>query len=135
MNWLLKEEPSNYNFEALTRDGRTSWTGVRNPVAQRNLRAMKKGDRVFFYHTGEVKAIVGIATVLDAPYPDPGDKAGTLWAVDIGPVRALAAPVTLKAVKADPRFAEFVLARVPRLSVMPVTDEQWSWLEAMSHPS
>jgi predicted RNA-binding protein with PUA-like domain len=132
MNWLVKEEPSNYNYEALARDGKTSWTGVRNPVAQRNLRSMKKGDRVFFYHTGDEKQIVGIAKVLGEPYPDPGDKTGRLWAVDIGPVKALARPVTLKAVKADPRFADFVLVRISRLSVMPVTDDQWSALEAMS---
>jgi predicted RNA-binding protein with PUA-like domain len=132
MNWLVKEEPSNYNFAALQRDGKTSWTGVRNPVAQRNLRSMKKGDRVFFYHTGDEKQIVGIAKVLGEPYPDPGDEAGTLWAVDIGPVKPLATPVTLKAVKADSRFADFALVRIPRLSVMPVTDEQWTWLEAMS---
>jgi predicted RNA-binding protein with PUA-like domain len=132
MNWLVKEEPSNYNFAALQRDGKTSWTGVRNPVAQRNLRSMKKGDRVFFYHTGDEKQIVGIAKVLGEPYPDPGDKTGTLWAVDVGPVKPLATPVTLKAVKADSRFADFALVRIPRLSVMPVTDEQWTWLEAMS---
>ena len=101
MNWLVKEEPSNYNFAALQRDGKTSWTGVRNPVAQRNLRSMKKGDRVFFYHTGDEKQIVGIAKVLGEPYPDPGDTSGVLWAVDIGPVKPLATPVTLKSVKAD----------------------------------
>ncbi len=132
MNWLVKEEPSNYNFAALQRDGKTSWTGVRNPVAQKNLRSMKKGDRVFFYHTGDEKQIVGIAQALGDPYPDPGDKGGTLWAVDIGPVRPLATPVTLKAVKADPWFADFLLVRLSRLSVMPVTDEQWTRLEAMS---
>jgi predicted RNA-binding protein with PUA-like domain len=132
MNWLVKEEPSNYNFASLQRDGKTSWTGVRNPVAQKNLRSMKKGDRVFFYHTGDEKQIVGIAKVLGEPYPDPGDKSGVLWAVDVGPVKPLATPVTLKAVKADPRFADFLLVRMSRLSVMPVTDEQWSQLESMS---
>jgi predicted RNA-binding protein with PUA-like domain len=132
MNWLVKEEPSNYNYDALARDGRTSWTGVRNPVAQRNLQAMKTGDRVFFYHTGDEKAIVGVAKVLGAPYPDPGDKTGKLWAVDLGPVKPVAKPVTLAAVKADPRFADFLLVRLPRLSVMPVTDDQWSMLEQMS---
>jgi predicted RNA-binding protein with PUA-like domain len=132
MNWLVKEEPSNYNYDALARDGRTSWTGVRNPVAQRNLQAMKTGDRVFFYHTGDQKAIVGVAKVLGAPYPDPGDKSGKLWAVDLGPVKPLAKPVTLAAVKADSRFADFLLVRLPRLSVMPVTEDQWSMLEQMS---
>lgn len=131
-NWLFKEEPTHYSYDDLARDGRTSWTGVRNPVAQKHLRAVKKGDRVFFYHTGTVKAIVGIAKAAAAAYPDPGDKTGTLYAVDVVPVRKLDAPVTLAAVKADKYFASFPLTRVPRLSVMPVDDETWDRLEAMS---
>jgi predicted RNA-binding protein with PUA-like domain len=131
MNWLVKEEPTHYDFDALVRDGKTSWTGVRNPLAQRHLRSMKKGDRVFYYHTGDEKAIVGVAKVLSEPYPDPGDKTGKLWAADIGPVKRLRGRVTLAAVKADERFADFLLVRMSRLSVMPVTDEQWTWLEAM----
>lgn len=130
MNWLVKEEPTHYPFEALVRDGRTSWTGVRNPVAQRHLRTMTEGDRVFYYHTGDVKAIVGIATVVSEPYPDPGDTTGKLWAVDIGPAEALPTPVTLASVKADARFAAHPLVRVPRLSVMPVDDNDWAALEA-----
>ena len=132
MNWLFKEEPSNYSYDDLARDGKTSWTGVRNPLAQKNLRSMKKGDRVFYYHTGDEKAIVGLAKTISEPYADPGDKTGKLWAVDIGPVKRLAKPVTLAAVKADKRFADFLLVRMSRLSVMPVTDEQWEWLEAMA---
>lgn len=131
-NWLFKEEPTNYSYDDLARDGRTSWTGVRNPVAQKHLRAVKKGDRVFFYHTGTVKAIVGIAKAAAAAYPDPGDKTGKLYAVDVVPVRKLDAPVTLAAVKADKYFASFALTRVPRLSVMPVDDETWDRLVAMS---
>jgi predicted RNA-binding protein with PUA-like domain len=131
MNWLVKEEPTHYNYDALARDGKTSWTGVRNPLAQKHLRSMKKGDRVFYYHTGDEKAIVGIAKVLSSPYEDPGDKEGKLWAVDIGPVRKLAKPVTLASVKADKRFADFPLVRIPRLSVMPVDDDQWSALEKL----
>jgi len=134
MNWLVKEEPTHYNFDALARDGKTSWTGVRNPLAQKHLRSMKKGDRVFYYHTGDEKAIVAEAKAISDPYPDPGDTDGKLWAVDIGPVKRLPRPVTLAAVKADPRFSDFLLVRMSRLSVMPVTDDQWSALEKMSRP-
>ncbi len=130
MQWLVKEEPSNYNFAQFVIDGRTVWSGVKNPVAQRHLRAMQPGDRVFFYHTGDEKQIVGTARVAGAPYRDP--KNPGFYAVDLECEAALAAPVTLKAVKADPRFADFALVRVPRLSVMPVTDEQWDTLNAMA---
>lgn len=130
MPWLVKEEPSNYNIAQFAKDGRTSWSGVKNPVAQRHLRAMSPGDRVFYYHTGDEKQIVGIARVAGAPYRDP--KAPGFYAVDLEFDAMLPAPVTLKAVKADPRFADFALTRVPRLSVMPVTDEQWAALEAMA---
>ena len=131
MNWLVKEEPTNYNFDALVRDGKTSWTGVRNPLAQKHLRSMKKGDRVFYYHTGDEKAIVGTARVLSEPYPDPSDKDGKLWAVDIGPGKKLRAPVTLARIKADGRFAALPLVRMPRLSVMPLGDDDWSALETL----
>lgn len=130
MPWLVKEEPSNYNFAQFTKDGRTAWSGVKNPVAQKHLRAMQPGDRVFYYHTGDEKQIVGTARVAGAPYRDP--KNPGFYAVDLECDDALPAPVTLKAVKADPRFADFALVRVPRLSVMPVTDEQWTALSAMS---
>jgi len=130
MPWLVKEEPSNYNIARFREDGRTSWSGVKNPVAQRHLRAMTPGDRVFYYHTGDEKQIVGIARVAGAPYRDP--KQPGFYAVDLEFEAMLPAPVTLKAVKADPRFADFALTRVPRLSVMPVTDEQWTALEAMA---
>jgi predicted RNA-binding protein with PUA-like domain len=132
MNWLFKEEPSNYSYDDLARDGRTAWTGVRNPLAQKHLRSVAKGDRIFFYHTGDQKAVVGIAKAAAAAYPDPADKAGKLYAVDVLPVRKLGHPVTLAAVKADTAFASFPLTRMPRLSVMPVTDEEWDRLEAMS---
>ena len=125
MQWLFKEEPSNYNYDALVKDGRTSWTGVRNPVAQRNLRSVKKGDKIFFYHTGNEKAVVGIAKAAGEAYPDPKDKDGKLYAVDVEPVRKLKRPVTLAEIKADKAFATFVLTRVPRLSVMPVNDQEW----------
>ena len=132
MNWLFKEEPANYSYDSLVRDGKTSWTGVRNPVAQKHLRAVAKGDRIFFYHTGSEKAVVGIAKAAAAAYPDPADNTGKLYALDVLPVRKLDHPVTLAAVKADTRFASFALTRVPRLSVMPVTDDQWDWIVAMS---
>src|SRR6187431_612549 len=98
MNWLFKEEPSNYNYDALVRDGKTSWTGVRNPVAQRNLRSIKKGDRIFFYHTGSEKAVIGICRAAGDAYVDPADKTGTLFAVDVEPVRKLKTPVTLASI-------------------------------------
>jgi predicted RNA-binding protein with PUA-like domain len=132
MNWLVKEEPTHYSFDDLVRDGKTSWTGVRNPLAQRHLRAMQKGDRIFFYHTGSEKAVVGIAKAASAPYADPADRDGRLHAVDVAPVKKLKAPVTLAAIKADKFFAAFPLVRLPRLSVMPVTDDEWQRIERMT---
>jgi predicted RNA-binding protein with PUA-like domain len=112
------------------KDGSTVWAGVRNPVAQRNLREMKKGDRVFFYHTGKEKAIVGTATVAVTAYPDP--KAAGLVVVELAAGKPLTRPVTLAEVKADKRFADMPLVRIARLSVQPVTDEQWDLIEDMS---
>ena len=100
MNWLFKEEPSSYSFRQFTKDGSTSWAGVRNPLAQKHLRSVKKGDRVFFYHTGNEKAVVGIARATSDAYPDPDDKTGKLVVVDIAPVQALKRPVTLAEIKA-----------------------------------
>lgn len=131
-NWLFKEEPTHYSYDDLVRDGKTSWTGVRNAVAQRNLRSVKKGDKIFFYHTGDQKAVVGIAKAANDAYPDPGDKEGKLYAVDVEPVKKLKNPVTLASIKADKAFATFVLTRVPRLSVMPVEDEIWDRIAGMS---
>jgi predicted RNA-binding protein with PUA-like domain len=132
MNWLFKEEPSNYSFDALVKDKSTVWSGVKNPVAQRNLHAVKKGDRIFYYHTGDEKQIVGIAKALGDSYADPNEAAGKAAVVDVGPVKKLPRPVTLKEVKADPFFKDFALVRISRLSVMPVTDAQWSRIEKMS---
>jgi predicted RNA-binding protein with PUA-like domain len=132
MNWLFKEEPSNYSYDDLARDGKTSWTGVRNPVAQRNLRSVKKGDKIFFYHTGDEKSVVGICRAAGNAYPDPADKTGKLYAVDVEPVKKLKNPVTLAAVKADPFFASFPLTRIPRLSVMAVPPEEWERILKMS---
>jgi predicted RNA-binding protein with PUA-like domain len=132
MNWLVKEEPENYSYTTFLKDRTTVWAGVRNPVAQRNLREMKKGDRVFFYHTGKEKQIVGTATVAKTAYPDPKDKAGSLVVVELAAGKALKRPVTLAEVKADKRFADMPLVRIARLSVQPVTDDQWDMIEAIS---
>jgi predicted RNA-binding protein with PUA-like domain len=132
MNWLVKEEPENYSFATFLKDKTTVWAGVRNPVAQRNLREMKKGDRVFFYHTGKEKQIVGTATVAKTAYPDPNDKRDSLVVVELAAGKALERPVTLAEIKADKRFADMPLVRIARLSVQPVTDEQWDMIDAMS---
>ena len=135
MNWLFKEEPTHYNFDALVKDKSTTWSGVRNPVAQKHLHAVKKGDRIFYYHTGDEKAVVGIAKALGNAYPDPDDATGKAAVVDVAPVKKLARPVTLKAIKADPSFKTFPLVRISRLSVMPVTDAEWARIEKMAERS
>ena len=132
MNWLIKEEPTHYSFDDLVRDGRTAWTGVRNPLAQKHLQSMRKGDRILYYHTGDVKAVVGIAKAASAPYPDPADKTGKLHAIEVAPVKKLTSAVTLAAIKADKTFASFPLVRISRLSVMPVTDDEWRRIEEMA---
>ncbi len=123
MNWLFKEEPSHYSFEDLQKDGRTVWSGVKNPLAQKHLRSVRKGDRVFYYHTGDEKAIVGIAEATRDAYSDPGNPA--MAVVDVRPVERLPKPVPLSEIKASGRFASFPLVRIPRLSVMPVSDTEW----------
>jgi predicted RNA-binding protein with PUA-like domain len=130
MNWLFKEEPSNYSFDDLTTDTRTAWSGVKNPLAQKHLHAVKRDDRIFYYHTGNEKAVVGIAKALGDAYDDPEDKSGKLAVVDVGPVRKIARPVTLAEIKADPAFKTFPLVRISRLSVMPVSDDEWRRIEA-----
>ena len=129
MNWLFKEEPANYSFDALVADGKTTWSGVRNPVAQKHLHAVKRGDRIFYYHTGGEKAVVGIARALADAYPDPDDASGKFAVVEVGPVRKLARAVTLAEIKADPSFQSFPLVRIGRLSVMPVSDAEWDRIE------
>jgi predicted RNA-binding protein with PUA-like domain len=132
MRWLVKEEPENYSYAQFLEEGGTVWAGVKNPVAQKNLRNMKKGDRVFFYHTGKQKAVVGTATVSVPAYPDPKDKSGKLVVVELAAGKALKRPVTLAEIKADKRFASMPLVRISRLSVQPVTDDEWDQIEAMS---
>jgi predicted RNA-binding protein with PUA-like domain len=131
-HWLLKSEPSSYSWDQLVKDKHTSWTGVRNPQAQLNLKAMKPGDRCFFYHSGEGKEIVGIAEVVKAAYPDATDKAGKSITVDIKAVQPVKHPVTLATIKADPQFKEFKLVRQSRLSVVPVSDDHWKLLTKMA---
>lgn len=132
MNWLFKEEPENYSFHELVKDKHTVWSGVRNPVAQKHLHAVKKGDRIFYYHTGKQKAIVGVAKALDDAYADPQDAAGKAAVVDVGPVKKLGRPVTLAEIKADAFFKTFPLVRISRLSVMPVTDAEWARIEKLA---
>jgi predicted RNA-binding protein with PUA-like domain len=132
MNWLVKEEPTHYGFDALVKDGRAVWSGVRNALAQKHLRAVKRGDRIFYYHTGDERAVVGIARALSDPYPDPEDPTGKRVAVDIAPVERLPGPVTLAEIKADRAFKDFPLVRIARLSVMPVTDVEWARIEGMA---
>jgi predicted RNA-binding protein with PUA-like domain len=132
MNWLFKEEPANYSFDAFTKDKKTVWSGVRNPVAQKHLHAVKKGDNVFYYHTGNEKSVVGIARAAGNAYPDPDDPAGKAAVVEIVPVKKLPRPVTLAEIKADPFFKTFPLVRISRLSVMPVSDAEWKRIEGMA---
>jgi predicted RNA-binding protein with PUA-like domain len=134
MNWLFKEEPSHYSFDALMTDKKTVWSGVKNPLAQKHLRSVKKGDRIFYYHTGDEKSVVGIAKALGDAYPDPADTTGKTSVVDVAPVHKLPRPVTLAEIKADKSFAEFALVRISRLSVMPVTDAEWTRIERMARP-
>ncbi|MBN9119743.1 MAG: EVE domain-containing protein [Planctomycetes bacterium] len=131
-NWLFKEEPETYSFADLERDGSTTWSGVANALAQKHLRAAKKGDRVFLYATGKEKAVVGVMEVLADPTPDPTDEAGKRVVVAVKPVRRLAAPVTLAAIKADKAFASWELVKQARLSVMPVPDDLWARIEKMA---
>ena len=123
--WLAKSEPEAYSWEQLLKEGRTAWTGVRNFAARNNLRAMKKGDLVFFYHSGEEKAAVGLARVEKEFYPDPTAEEGDWSCVDLTPVKALKKTVTLAQIKGDKVLREMVLVRQSRLSVSPLTKEQF----------
>ena len=123
--WLIKSEPSAYSWDQLVKDKKTSWTGVRNFQAQINLKAMKVGDRAFFYHSGEGKEIVGIAEIIKEAYPDPTDKTGKFVCVDIKADKPLKTPVTMAAIKADKKLAAMALVKYSRLSVQPVTAEEW----------
>ena len=125
MNYLFKEEPGNYSYDELARDGKTSWTGVKNPVAQRHLRGVKKGDRIFFYHTGDEKQVVGVAEVIKESYPDATDPKGVFVAVDVKAVKPFPKPVTLATIKEDGKLKDMALVKYSRLSVQPVTAQEW----------
>src|SRR5207302_1828770 len=118
--WLVKQEPSSYSWSDLVEEGQTSWTGVRNYAARNNLRKMRKGDEVLFYHSGEEKAVVGMAKVTRPAYPDPTATEGDWSAVNLAPIKSLRRPVTLRQIKNDPRLKRIQLVRQSRLSVMPM---------------
>ena len=124
--WLMKSEPSSYSWDDLVRDGGTEWDGVRNNAARLHLKAMKKGDEAFFYHSNIGKECVGIMEITEESFPDPTAEKGSPWVVvRVAPVRALAHPVTLAAIKADPKLADMDLIRQSRLSVGRVTPAEW----------
>jgi len=129
--WLLKTEPSTYSFADLVREQVATWDGVKNPAALNHLRAMKNGDQALIYHTGDEKAVVGVARIVSSPYADPKLQDPKRVVVDLAPVRPLPKPIPLAAVKADKRFADFALVRISRLSVMPVSEVQWQALLAL----
>lgn len=123
--WLMKSEPDVYGWPKLVAEKRGRWDGVRNPVAARNLKHMKVGDRAFFYHSNIGKEVVGIMEIVREHYPDPSDSTGKWVAVDVKPVTAAKTPATLAAIKAEPRLAEMALVRYARLSVQPVKPAEW----------
>ena len=132
MNWLFKEEPANYSFDELVKDTRTVWSGVKNPLAQKHLRSVKRGERIFYYHTGDEKAVVGTAEVVREAYPDPKYPEGKLLVIDIEARGRLARPVTLAEIKALGEFRTSPLVKQGRLSVVPLTAPQWKAIEALA---
>ena len=133
--WLVKQEPSVYSWADFIREGKTAWTGVRNYTARNNLRAMRKGDAVLFYHSVTDKAVVGIATVNREAYPDPTATEGDWSAVGLAPERALPRPVALDEIKRNAKLKEMALLRLSRLSVQPVTRAQFDEIARMSKVS
>jgi predicted RNA-binding protein with PUA-like domain len=130
--WLVKQEPEAYSWETFVKDGKTSWTGVRNFAARLNLRAMKKGDPVFYYHSNTGKEIVGLARVEKAAYPDPTATEGDWSAVDLAAVKSLKTPVSLETLKADKILKNMRLVKIGRLSVSPVTKEEYDRILELS---
>ncbi|BAI73077.1 hypothetical protein AZL_024390 [Azospirillum sp. B510] len=124
--WLVKSEPFKYSWDRMVADGRTHWDGVRNYQASNNLKAMEVGDRAFFYHSNEGLEIVGIVEIVRTYYPDPSDESGRFGMVDVAPVTPVRTPVTLKQIKADPLLQSMALVRQSRLSVCPVSDDEWT---------
>ncbi len=131
-HWLIKSEPNTFSFDDLVRDGRTVWDGVRNNTAALHLKAMKVGDQAFFYHSQEGLEVVGIAQVAKDAFIDPTDPAGRFVAVEFTPVRALPRPVTLAQMKAEPRLANMAMLRLFRLSVSPVSEDEWAVILEMA---
>ncbi len=131
--WLLKSEPSSWSWDEQVAAGAkgTFWSGVRNHTAKNHLKAMKPGDRAFFYHSGDEKAVVGVVEVMRDYYPDHTDKTGVFGMVDVKAVEPLPKPVTLAAVKAEPKLKDMALIKFSRLSVQPVTDEEWRLVRRM----
>ena len=131
-HWLVKSEPETYAYADLERDGRTVWDGVRNNAAALHLKAMGQGDEVLFYHSGEARAVVGVAKVTRTAFPDAGDPSGRFVAVELAPVRPLGRPATLAQLKAEPALAGMAMLRQSRLSVSPVGDDEWGAILALA---
>jgi predicted RNA-binding protein with PUA-like domain len=128
--WILKTEPSTYSYKDLVSEGKAVWDGVTNPLALKHLRSMRKGDELLIYHTGDEKALVGLASVATAPYADPGDS--RLTVVDIKPLKPLQRTVSLSEIRAVPALKDLALVRMPRLSVVPADERQWKALLALA---
>lgn len=131
-HWFVKSEPNKYSFDDLVRDGRTVWDGVRNNTAALHLKAMKVGDEVFYYHSVEGLEVVGVAKVAREFFPDPSDEKGRFVAVELEPVRPMPKPVTLAQLKGEPALSNMAVLRLFRLSVSPVTDEEWAVILKMA---
>lgn len=129
--WLVKSEPGTWSWDQHVKKGADAWTGVRNHQARAHLMAMKKGDKAFFYHSNEGKEIVGVSEVVNEAYPDASDKTGKFVCVDLKAVEPLKTPVTLAAIKADERLADMVLVNNSRLSVQPVTADEWKLIRKL----
>ena len=130
--WLVKQEPESYSFETFQKEKKTDWTGVRNFTARNNLKEMKVGDKVFYYHSGEERAVVGLAKVSKAAFPDPTADEGSWLAVELEAGKAVKNPVTLAAIKANKKLAEMKLVKLSRLSVSPVTKAEWDEIMDMA---
>jgi len=130
--WLFKTEPSVYSYQQLEKDKKTTWDGVKNNLALKNLNDIEKGDQILIYHTGDEKAAVGVARALSGAYPDPSQKNPRMLVVDIEAVKPLPRPVTLAEVKTNSKLANFDLVRLSRLSIMKVSEEQWNIIETMA---
>ena len=130
--WLFKTEPSVYSYQQLEKDKKTTWDGVKNNLALKNLNDIEKGDQILIYHTGDEKAAVGVARALSGAYPDPSQKNPRMLVVDIEAVKPLPRPVTLAEVKTNSKLANFDLVRLSQLSIMKVSEEQWNIIETMA---